>query len=99
MTLMKNRIVWIVLSVIMFMASVALILYYLWGNGYLWKAKKGIKEAYEIFEDMKDEFSERGDRYSERYNQHGYNQRGYDERGDYYGREWDDMHERRGYRR
>lgn len=40
MTLMKNRIVWIVLSVIMFMASVALILYYLWGNGYLWKAKK-----------------------------------------------------------
>ena len=65
----------------------------------LWKAKKGIKEACEIFEDMKDEFSERGGRYSERYNQRGYNQRGYDERGDYYGREWDDMHERRGYRR
>ena len=65
----------------------------------LWKAKKGIKEACEIFEDMKDEFSERGGRYSERYNQRGYNQRGYDERSDYYGREWDDMHERRGYRR
>ncbi|MCR5057269.1 MAG: class B sortase [Clostridiales bacterium] len=37
---MKNRIVWIVLSVIMFLASIGLILYYLWGNGYLWKAKK-----------------------------------------------------------
>lgn len=37
---MKNRIVWIVLSVIMFLTSIFLILYYLWGNGYLWKAKK-----------------------------------------------------------
>ena len=36
---MKKRIVWIVLSVIMFLASILLILYYLWGNGYLWKAK------------------------------------------------------------
>ena len=64
----------------------------------LWKAKKGIKEACEIYEDMKDEFSERG-RYNDRYNEH-YNQRGgYDDRGGYYGREWDDMPERRGYRR
>lgn len=56
----------------------------------LWKAKKGIKEACEIFEDMKEQFSERSGRYNERY----------DERGGYYGREWDDMHERRGgYRR
>jgi len=46
-------------------------------------AKSGIKEACEIWEDMKSEFSERGsyhDRYDERYR----------------GREWDDdMRERR----
>lgn len=36
---MKKRIVWIVLSCVMFLASIGLILYYLWGNGYLWKAK------------------------------------------------------------
>lgn len=50
MTLMKNRIVWIVLSVIMFLASIGLILYYLWGNGYLWKAKKAPPaQTYEEF--------------------------------------------------
>lgn len=36
---MKRRIAWIVASVVMFAASIGLILYYLWGNGYLWKAK------------------------------------------------------------
>ena len=35
----KKRIAWIVLSCVMFLSSIALILYYLWGNGYLWKAK------------------------------------------------------------
>ena len=36
---MKRRIAWIVASDVMFAASIGLILYYLWGNGYLWKAK------------------------------------------------------------
>lgn len=61
------------------------------------KAKKGIKEACEIFEDMKDEFSER--RYSER---GGYSER-YSNRGGNYSRrdddDWDEMSERRSYRR
>ena len=52
------------------------------------KAKSGLMEACEIWEDMKDQFSERGG-YGRRYNER------YDERGGYYGREWDDMHERR----
>ena len=48
--LMKRRIVWIVLSVVMFLASICLILYYLWGNGYLWKAKKAPPpQTYEEF--------------------------------------------------
>lgn len=53
----------------------------------LMKAKKGIKEACEIFEDMKEQFSERGGSYGERYG----------ERGGYYQRshDWDDMSERR----
>lgn len=47
---MKKRIVWIVLSVIMFLASILLILYYLWGNGYLWKAKSAPPaQTYEEF--------------------------------------------------
>lgn len=50
-------------------------------------AKAGIKEACEIFEEMKDQFSERGG-YGERYSQR------YGER--YSGREWDEMPERRG---
>jgi len=50
-------------------------------------AKSGIKEACEIWEDMKSDFSERGS-YHDRY------MPGYDERR-YYGREWDDMRERR----
>ena len=49
-------------------------------------AKSGLKEACEIWEDMKSEFSERGS-YHDRY------MPGYDERR-YYGREWDDMRER-----
>lgn len=50
-------------------------------------AKEGIKEACEIFEEMKMQFSERGG-YGERYSQR------YGER--YSGREWDEMPERRG---
>jgi len=49
------------------------------------RAKSGIMEACEIWEDMKSEFSERGGSYGDRYS----------ERDGYYGREWDDMHERR----
>lgn len=56
----------------------------------LWDAKKGIKEACEIFEDMKEQFGERGS-YGERYSNRGYNQRG----GGYSRRDWDDMEERR----
>ena len=54
-------------------------------------AKAGIKEACEIFEDMKDQFSERGDygRYSPRY---GERDGGYSHRDE---RDWDEMHERR----
>lgn len=59
-------------------------------------AKAGIKEACEIFEDMKEQFSERGD-YSRYSNRGGYGERGYGERGGYYRRDdWDDMPERRG---
>ena len=53
-------------------------------------AKSGIMEACEIFQDMKDQFSERGDygRYSNRDH--------YGERGGYYRRDdWDEMSERR----
>lgn len=53
-------------------------------------AKMGIKEACEIFEDMKEQFDERGS-YGERYSSRGYSQRG----GGYYRRDWDDMDERR----
>ena len=49
------------------------------------KAKAGLMEACEIWEDMVDQFSERGGSYEERYSQ----------RGGYRGREWDDMPERR----
>ena len=63
------------------------------------KAKSGLMEACEIWEDMKDQFSERRGSYGSRYSMRGYDDRGYDERGGYYGREWDDMHERRGYHR
>lgn len=50
-------------------------------------AKAGIKEACEIYEEMKEQFSERGG-YGERYSQR------YGER--YSSREWDEMPERRG---
>ena len=50
-------------------------------------AKAGIKEACEIYEEMKEQISERGG-YGERYSQR------YGER--YSGREWDEMPERRG---
>lgn len=56
------------------------------------KAKAGIHEACEIFEDMKEEFGERGGSYGERYSMRGGN---YGEHGGYYGREWDEMPERR----
>lgn len=60
-------------------------------------AKKGIKEACEIFEEMKDEFSERG-HYGERYD--GRYSGRYGQRGGYYRRDDEDwMDERRGYRR
>lgn len=61
-------------------------------------AKAGIHEACEIFEDMKEQFSERGGSYGERYSQRGgdYGERGgYSQRGGYYGREWEEMPERR----
>ena len=51
-------------------------------------AKMGIKEACEIFEDMKEQFGERGS-YGERYSSRGYSPRGY------YRRDWDEMDERR----
>ena len=61
------------------------------------KAKKGIHEACEIFEDMKDEFSERRG-YDERYDGR-YSSR-YGQRGGYYHRDDEDwMDERRGGRR
>ena len=56
-------------------------------------AKHGIAEAFGIWEDMKEQFSERSS-YGEKYNYRG----GYGERGGYYRRddhEWDDMSERR----
>ena len=67
------------------------------------KAKAGIHEACEIFEDMKEEFGERRVSYGER---HGYgehydgrysNRGGYDERN-YYRREpeWDERRDSRG---
>ncbi len=38
------------LSIVMFLASICLILYYLWGNGYLWKAKTApAAQTYEEF--------------------------------------------------
>lgn len=63
-------------------------------------AKAGIHEACEIFEDMKEQFSERGGSYGERYSQRGdYGERGgYSQRGGYYGREWDEMMPERRYR-
>lgn len=36
---MNKRLIWIVLSCLMFVASIVLIVYYLWGNGYLIPAK------------------------------------------------------------
>lgn len=55
-------------------------------------AKMGIKEACEIFEEMKEQFGERRG-YSERYSTRG----DYSQRGGYYRRDhdWDDMEERR----
>jgi len=51
------------------------------------RAKSGLMEACEIWEDMKDQFSERRGGYSERHYGRGY-----------YRDEWDDMPERRGRR-
>lgn len=62
------------------------------------RAKSGLMEACEIWEDMKSEFSERSGSYGERYGNRSYDERygsrRYDERG-YSARDWDDMHERR----
>lgn len=55
------------------------------------RAKSGIMEACEIWEDMKSEFSERGGSYGERYH-HDYGERSH---GGYYGRDWEEMPERR----
>lgn len=54
------------------------------------RAKHGLSEAYEIWEDMKEQLAERGDysRYSHRDH--------YDERGYYRHDDWDGMPERRG---
>lgn len=49
-------------------------------------AKAGIKEACEIYEDMKAQFSERS------YGERGYGERGY---GHYRREDWDGMEERR----
>lgn len=57
-------------------------------------AKHGLAEAYGIWEDMKEQFSERRGGYSER---DSYGER-YNSRGNYYRRDdhdWDDMSERR----
>ena len=53
------------------------------------RAKSGLMEACEIWEDMKSEFSERSGSYGERYGSRRYDERSYSPR------EWDDMHERR----
>ena len=58
-------------------------------------AKSGIKEACEIWEDMKSEFSERRGSYGERYGERGSYGERYGERGDYSRRDWDEMSERR----
>lgn len=57
------------------------------------RAKSGLMEACEIWEDMKAQFSERGS-YGERWtpSEDGMQYR----RGGMYGRDWDDMPERRG---
>lgn len=47
-------------------------------------AKKGFEKICELSEEMTEQYGERGD-YGERYSM----------RGGYYGREWDDMNERR----
>lgn len=54
-------------------------------------AKEGLKEACEIWEDMKSEFSERRGSYGERYAHRD----DYGERGRYSRRDWDDAYERR----
>ena len=63
------------------------------GLGNIGSRVAGIAEAFGIWEDMKEQFSERSS-YGEKYNYRG----GYGERGGYYRRddhEWDDMSERR----
>jgi len=58
------------------------------------RAKSGLMEACEIWEDMKSQFSERGGSYSERWtpSEDGMQYR----RGGMYERDWDGMNERRG---
>lgn len=41
----SSRILWITASIVMFIASISLILYYLWGNGYLIKTKSAPEES------------------------------------------------------
>lgn len=74
-------------------------------------AKRGIKEACEIFEDMKEQFSERGS-YGERYSRRGYGYSNRDDAGQgadagqsgamgggMSNRDWDDYYDDREYRR
>ena len=59
------------------------------------KAKHGLMEVCDIWEDMKQDFSERGG-YGERGSyRERYSSRGYGERRGYSSRDWDDMDERR----
>ena len=53
-------------------------------------AKEGIEKMCELADEMRDRYSERGS-YGERYDMRD----GYSQRGGYYGREEDEMHERR----
>jgi len=58
------------------------------------RAKSGVREACEIWEDMKQEFSERGGSYGERYMPHGdsYSERHYPMMSE---RDWAELQERR----
>ncbi|MBR3466530.1 MAG: hypothetical protein IKH15_04855 [Bacteroidales bacterium] len=59
-------------------------------------AKESIAEMCELVDEMSERYSERGS-YGERYGERGrYDMRDdYSQRGGYYGRDWDEMNERR----
>lgn len=57
-------------------------------------ARKGFEKICELSEEMIEQYGERGS-YGERYGERGdYGER-YSQRGAYYGRDWDEMNERR----